>query len=214
MPYLIGLTSNPEISIGKVFEPEIDGRLFALITLGLPLTSELRAAIPGILRVTELKGGGIPGILGWGIGPFFICQHLRDILEELEPGRHDFFPIEVRSFRPGADEKIFGTYYLILGLVSVDAVVVEQTTFTKGFGREGYERSARFDHEKSAVCTLDARVIEGHHFWRLPSDFGQTPDHPDRSITGYFCSDELWNRITQEHIEGWDILRKCALING
>ncbi len=188
--------------------------MFALISLGKPLTPELRAAIPGVLRVTELQGGGIPGVIGWSIGPFVICQRLRDILEELEPGRHDFFPLELRGFKQGAQEKKYGTYYLIIGLVGVDAVVVEQTTFIKGFGREGYERSPHFDHEKTAVCTLDARIIAGHHFWTLPRDFGKTPDHPDRSVTGYFCSDELWSRIEQENIEGWEILRKCAVING
>ncbi|WP_421527221.1 imm11 family protein [Pseudomonas brenneri] len=214
MPYLIGLTSEPGKVVGLVFEPKIDGRLSALIGSGEPLTPELRAAIPRVLRVSELEGGGVPGIIGWNIGPFVICQRLRDILEELEPGRHEFFPVEIRSFDRGADERKFGIYYLLIGLIGLDAVVVEQTTFTKGFGREGYERSARFDHEKSAVCTLDARIIEGHHFWKLPREFGRTPDHPGRSVSGYFCSDELWSRIKQEHIEGWRVIKKCAVVNG
>ncbi|WP_330208325.1 imm11 family protein [Pseudomonas sp. Z13] len=214
MAYLVGLTSKPGQSVGKIFEPEIEGRLRAMIVMGDQLTRELRAAIPRVLRVTELEGGGVPQIIGWNIGPFLICQRLRDILEELEPGRHDFFPLEVRSFKQDADEKTYGTYYLIIGLVGLDAVVVEKTTFTKGAGREGYERSARFDHDKSAVCTLDARIIEGHHFWKLPRSFGQTVNHPDRLVTGYFCSDRLWSRIEEEHMTGWDIIKKCVVVNG
>lgn len=214
MAYLIESTSEPGKVVGQVFDPKIDGRLFALIGLGEQLTPELRDAIPGILRVTEFEEGGIPEIIGWNIGPYVISQRLRDILEELEPGRHDFFPIEVRNFEQGSNEKKYGTYYLIIGLVSLDAVVVEQTAFTKGFGREGYERSARFDCEGSAVCTLDARIIEGHHLWTLPRNFGQTAEHPDRHVTGYFCSDELWNRIEEERITGWEIIKKCVVVNG
>lgn len=108
MPYLIRSTSKPGQSVGKVFDPKIDGQLSALIGLGFPLSTELRAAIPKVLRVTELEDGGVPGIIGWNIGPYVFCQRLHDILEELEPGRHDFFPIEVRSLEQGADEKNMG----------------------------------------------------------------------------------------------------------
>lgn len=213
MPYLIGADSRPGTAFSRTFDPQIEGRLRGMIIMGGDITSEMRASIPRVVRVTELKDGGVPEIIAWDIGPFIVCERLRDILEELEPGRHDFLPVEVRSEARGAQEKSYGTYYLIVGLVSLNAVVIEQTAFTKGFGREGYELSARFDPEDSGPCVLDARVIAGHHFWQLPADYGQTQTHPDRFITGFFCSNELWKRIEAEGMRGLEIRKKCVLAN-
>lgn len=209
MPYLIHSNSSDSGSINREFDPEIDGRLDARLSVGTSITEEQRAAIPRILRIEERRRGGVPAIIGWSIGPFIICERLRDILEELEPGRHDFVPIEVRSLEPGPDEKVFGTYYLIVCPVRLDAVIIEETTFTKGFGREGYERSARIDTDDDGQCVLDQDVIEGHHFWQLPEGFGSTPDHPTYSVAGYFCSDELWRRIRAEKMDGWAAEKKC-----
>lgn len=212
MPYLIGAASGPGTAFSRAFDPKIEGPLRAMIIMGDPLSPESRASIPKVLRVTERRIGGIPEIIGWDIGPFLFCQRLRDMLEELEPGRHDFLPIEVRSEAQGEGEIFYGTYYLIVELVSLDAVVIEQTSFTKGEGRDGYEQSARFDPETTGACALDARVIQGHHFWKLPRDFGKTPSHPDRLVTGYFCSDELWARIQKEKLQGWEVQKECVVV--
>ncbi|OLF53564.1 hypothetical protein BTN82_16020 [Pseudomonas chlororaphis] len=212
MPYLIGADSSSGSAFGRAFDPRIEGRLRAMIIMGDPLSPESRAAIPRVLRVTERQGGGIPAVIGWDIGPFLVSPRLRDILEELEPGRHDFVPIEVRSETRGPDEVFYGMYYLMVELIGLDAVVIEQTSFIKGVGQEGYEQTARFDPEASGTCALDARVIEGHHFWKLPRDFGKTAKHPDRLVTGYFCSDELWARIEEERLDGWEVQKTCALV--
>ena len=68
------------------FEPKIDGRLMAVIAISEP-TPEERDAIPRTLRIGRPKGKELPAILVWLPGPFIVCPRLRDILEELEPGR-------------------------------------------------------------------------------------------------------------------------------
>lgn len=214
MPYLVGLSVSDGSAVRKQFDPEIARELHAKITLLTSISTEDRAAIPRVLRVSERRRGGIPDVIGWNIGPFIICERLRDILEELEPGRHDFLPIEIRSEDRGVDEKIFGTYYLILCPIRLDAVIIDETSFDKGVGREGYVLSGGgISTLKEGVCALNKMVIEGHHFWQLPSDFGSTSNYPNHSETGYFCSDELWSRFKSEKMDGWTIEKKCVVRN-
>ena len=94
------------------FEPKIDGRLMAVIAISEP-TPEERDAIPRTLRIGRPKGKELPAILVWLPGPFIVCPRLRDILEELEPGRHDFLPVAIKTEREFQGATDHGPYYLI-----------------------------------------------------------------------------------------------------
>jgi hypothetical protein len=209
MPYIIGASVTGGVS--KDFEPEIDRRLMAVVAISKP-TLEERDAIPRTLRIGRPKGKELSAIFGWMSGPFIVSSRLRDILEELEPGRHDFLPIAVNTEREFQGTTDHGTYYLILSPPRLDAVIVEETDFAKGYGREGFEKSGgTISHLKEHACVLNSEVIEGHHFWQLPEDFGARPENPFSGRTAYFCSDELWRRIRAEKMKGWDIEKVCRV---
>jgi hypothetical protein len=210
MPYIISASVTDGSAVSKDFEPEIDGRLMAVIAISTP-TSEERDAIPRTLRIGCPKGKELPAILGWSPGPFIVCPRLHDILEELEPGRHDFLPIAIKTEREFQGKTDHGTYYLILSPPRLDAVIIEQTEFAKGYGRDGFERGGRLSLGKEDPCVLDGRVIEGHHFWQLPRKFGARPENPYSGEIAFFCSDELWRRVRAEKMKGWDIVKKCAV---
>lgn len=209
MPYIVHL--NSASSVSKEFEPEIDGRLKASLSRRA-LSSEERAAIPRTLIIGTRGKGAVPAIIGWSVGPFLVCQRLRDLLEELEPGRHDFVPIKINSKTPISGKTDHGIYFLILFPPRLDAVVIDETAFTKGFGREGFEKSAGhiFDDDEKP-CVLEGSVIEGHHLWQLPENFGHDPDYPGSGYNAYFCSDELWRRIEAGSLDGWDTKKRCIV---
>lgn len=210
MAYILAVDSG-ESAVSQDFDPPVGIRLKAKITLGLPLTEEEQAAVPKVLRVSQRRRGGIPAILGWITGPFIVCELLKEKLESLEPGIHSFMPIEIFSAGQHEQEKSYGIYYWILSPPRLNAVIIEETTFTKGVGRAGYELSGgRISSSAADICVVDGDVIAGHHLWQLPSDFGATKAHPDNAWVAYFCSDELRDFIKSNHLDGWDFIKKCV----
>lgn len=176
------------------------------------LDGAMREKIPRVLRVDERPvTGGIPSIIGWNIGPFLICQKLKDIIEELEPGRHDFLSIDLKGIDRNIDEIDYGTYYLIVCPVFLESILIEKTRFTKGMGEVGREASAgAISSRDNSPCVLDGNVIAGHHFWRQSPSIARTKNNPGRRGVVYFCSDVLQERITSEGMDGWGFIKYCS----
>jgi hypothetical protein len=151
MPYAIHPSTSDSRSVGKDFDPEIPIELFRQLVGTRPMTPEGRLAIPKRLRIRRPSHGAIPHILGWSIGPWILSPRVRDIFEELEPGIQSFSPIELVSKIRG---KEYGTYFLMAPPPKLAAVVAEKTEFSGNSPR------------RDGTCVLDARMIQGHHFWR------------------------------------------------
>jgi hypothetical protein len=203
-------------SVSKQYEPDISQEQFGAISkqrfyldarLGShrPLTEEERAAIPENLSllVGRTRKGKVPAVLGWSVGPFVVNQRVRDILEELEPGVHSFYPIAVKA-KDG--EQIEGRsalpYFIILHPPALDCVDPDRTTFgTSGIGLDAMMRAPHLGTGPDKTITLKGSVIAGHHFWR-----GAEP------LQHYFFgSDELKKRLEAEKLKGWDFGKKCRV---
>jgi hypothetical protein len=177
-------------SVYKEFEPEIDGVVMARISGFGPFTQTDIDAVPRVLRIDPPKSGAVPEIIGWNTGPYIVVPQFRDWLEELEPGRHRYIPISVRSDSSIKGKKEHDTYYLIIAPPVIEAVKFEETLFGAGggggggYGRAGYEASSGFlSSHPNAPWVIDRKAIEGHHFWRLPNGRGWQQ----------MCSPELWS---------------------
>ncbi len=71
------------------------------------LSDELIAQIPKVVTYPITKRG-MPDICGTHGGELVFSQRVKDKLEELEPGAHDFFPVTVEH--PKTHEQLEGHY--------------------------------------------------------------------------------------------------------
>jgi hypothetical protein len=217
MPYLVTTTGVDTGLSRQTFDPGIGQREGQIINRGLPFTDENRLRLPMLLRVTFPKGKDLHCILGMNIGPYSFCRHLKEKIEELEPGTHEFFPLEV--VRDG-DWHRYGTYYLVHVTQKLDALVYEKTAFASPKARYGIEAAADSAHGlfrtmgKEFSCVLRNSVIEGRHLWRgkVPDEKYYIPGDPrydvpprDPMSEYYFVSDELGDFILREKLIGWDL---------
>ena len=203
MPYIFGPSTHPGSSVSKDFEPEIDGLLLARLQSDDTLSHEELETVPRVLRIGRLgRKRELPAFLGWNFGPLIVSARPRELLEELDPGRLEYIPMTVRSDREFDGRTEHGTYFLIVPPPCLDAVVVEETAFRRGFGRAGFMASAGWlSSEPGSPCVLDGQKIGGRHLWRLSDAFN----------TEYVCSDEFWRRVKQENLKGWTAKKTCTV---
>ena len=196
----------------KKFDPEIDDSVESELVFSGRLEGAVLEKIPCVLRVSQRRSiGGIPSIIGWSIGPFFICQKLKDIIEALEPDCHHFIPIELKSLDQGDEEVSYGAYYLVSCPV-LNAISIDKTKFIKGMGEAGRQASVGgLSSVDDAPCVLHANVVAGRHLWRQSPDIASTPANPKRRKSIYFCSDQLREKILAEGMDGWDIEKYCSV---
>lgn len=202
MPYVIGNNVNDRSSVYKAFDPPMDERTRAGLALGVLSPEELAAlkASPPTLIIERPKISKVPDIIGWSIGPYILCPRLREILEDLEPGRHDFIPVPLITREPFQGRTDHGTYHILLPPPRIPALIIEETEFWGGFGREAYDQgNTALSPARTDPCVLDEAVISGHHLWRRMED------------EDYFCSDELWRLIKAEKMKGWAVKRRCQV---
>ena len=194
MPYLIDAPMD-ESSVTKDFEPKLklDDRLdlLRLLTKLTKLQAEEIESIPGTLIAGEPRDkGSFPDVLGWNLGPWIVSPRLREIIETLESGVHDFVPIHVMREDGKSDQ---GTYYIVVINHLMDALLYEKTQFVHGMGLDAAKNSNYTILPGPNHCVLDVGAIQGHHLWRAPD--------PMRYC--YFCSDELGNIFRSEGMRGW-----------
>lgn len=200
-------------SVSKDFKPPLDRDLdISIRARHRALTPEERASFPRDLYVGKPTIDKMPEIIGWSIGPFYLNQQLRDIIEDLEPRRHDFLPIHVKTERPFKGATDHGTYFIVVSPLEVDAVVIEETNFFGGFGRSGYEKTIELSAPaRNGVgvaimknkITLRRSAIAGRHLWRLPAVFE----------SHYIVSDALRDTVKSKKMRGWDFSLHCDEID-
>jgi hypothetical protein len=194
---MISNTLVDKDAVQKRFEPDILDEEQSKIAFGDQLSKQEKDAIPRKIIVNS-HGIKLPEIIGWGLGPWFFSKSIKEFIESIEPGVHEFIPIDVQLSK---ERTVGETYYLLLLGQSIEAVNFEQTRFRKGFGSEGAIKSAYFVHPEGP-CVLHAPRIQGKHLWR----------GVEHMALRYFCSDELGDYLLTHKARGWFLL-KCEVSN-
>jgi hypothetical protein len=203
VPYVISgsVNSNRIVNIERTLD--FSKTFYQPIARGEELTPGLLALKPDPYFVKGPAAGGMPEIFGEGL-VWTIKEDVKRIIEELEPDVHTFIPVRLRVRE---SDKDWGQYFLLYPGQAIDAVVIDETDFAEGKGREGFAKSSTLSSFGNTV--LDSELIAGRHLWRGAR--GQL----GRSVpfSNYlFCSDELAKRIKGAGIEGWR-MRRCKLKN-
>lgn len=202
MPYVIsGNIASTRIVVTERTQ-EFFFQYYAKLGLGLPLTPELLALTPDPYFVTPPRKGGMPAIFGENLGVWTVNDQVKQIIEELEPGIHTFIPVNLRVRDKETD---YGQYYLLYIGQAIDAIVIDETNFRDGFGREGFQKSWVLNGLVGPTV-LDPKLIEGRHLWR--GGIGKIGGGGDPFYRYLFCSDELKKRIKSAKLEGWRF-REC-----
>jgi hypothetical protein len=181
--------TGPRTAAACYLDRPISGQFLMPIQKGLPITSEILAAKPDPYFVlTDNKSQLMPSVFGGAETPWHVSAEVKSILEELEPGVHNFVSVNVRRQDTGVDE---GTYYLLHVTAAINAVVIEETSFADGVGRAAYEQCSQLNPIGKIV--IDGSKIGGRHFWR--GGIGSYHGRPDMLAYSYFCSEIFRNRI-------------------
>lgn len=210
MPHLIRMEPTPRSAIRHAFEPVIRTdtfpNVFWYIYSGLPLPDDMRAQMAHTLLVAKPNGARPPDIIGMNLGPYILCRKLKEKIDELEPGVHEFFPLEVvRDDKSAA----YGTYFLLHLKQACEAVIWNKTEFRGGPDNRGLEaaKKAGFllrQSDNPDWCTLQRSAIEGRHLWRtMLCDESLHRHGSDPMRTHHFCSDELRDFVVTEKLIGW-----------
>lgn len=212
MAYHVRMSVRDEDAVLKRFDPPIANRMHAQLAIEDEIDASERVHFPRRLLVQDRMISEVPDFIGWSTGPFIVSARVRDCLEDLEPGAHDFHTIEV-----GTDKtpETGVPYNLIVCLQRVDAIVVEQTDFRSGFGRRGFEQdlaknlasgaqlapggAVQLSERADAVWTVRAPAVKGKHLWRLPRQYRSK----------HLCSDVFRDRALAERYTGLEFVKRC-----
>ncbi len=134
------------------------------------------------------------GLYGW----YGVNQRVREVIEELEPGIHQFIPTTVlkKNGEPFNDD----TYYILNICQIVDAIIIEESDVYKKEGKDFYTGEYHYRLLPDPTLTFfmiqfDKELVAGKHLWRGKNHL------PTRT----FCSDELIERFNKEGFKKWDI---------
>ena len=180
------------------FEPNPDGdpRVGSLLdqgrsvfdepgTLPTPLTDDLRQHVPQTWWVKEAPKGGPPALLN---ASTMLIAHdaVRAKLEELEPGRHTFFPLRIAESATRAngkprrekDRRSWDDYYIVHVTAKPDAIDFDETLY----GRQGKQNDTGKDYTSyfylpelyngktgaraGKLINFKPGILDGHHLWR------------------------------------------------
>ena len=134
--------------------------------------------------------------------PWHVDGAVKNILEDLEPGRHTFIPVNVR--RNGSD-KPERDFYIVHVTTAINAVVMEDTKFADGIGKytqyQGRVLAAQISTVLPKIVVRKQPII-GHHLWRC--GIGKWGGG-DPMAYDYFCSDEFAQRVRHMKATSVDI---------
>lgn len=127
-------------------------------------------------------------------GAILVSSRFRDCIEELDPGRHQFFPISVED-RHGALKP--GPYFLFNVVGYIDSIIEAQSSL-KALGREVSEAWIYQREVGPWQCAMDASIIGERACW--------TELHYGRRR---FVSDRLAALFRQRKLTGFDLDDHC-----
>lgn len=199
----------------------------------MPLTKEMRAQLPHSIKVGEPPKQGVPDIFECLDVGHIVSERLKVKLEELEPGAHEFFPVNVKR---DDDSEVFGTSYILYLHQKPDIIDHDRTLYTGALGQDigpGAERGQKcnfcfknFANPKKVHRDVGRPLINfkpgglvGRHLWRgtvgNPRFFESSPAGCYPGHTSYtdplgrriFVSDELAEFFGDESITGWKLVK-------
>lgn len=197
MPYVISGTTASTRIVGVERTKDFYFSYYAPMARGEPLTADLIAKTPNPYYVFPPGRGEIPDIFGEKLGVWTVKDNVKQIIEFLEPNVHTFIPVNLRV--RGSDHD-YGQYYLLYVGKAVDAVVIDDTDFLAGHGREGFQKSWVLKRHGGSIV-LEENFIFGLHLWR--GGIGKRGGGGDPFAAYLFCSDEMKRKIVDANIEGW-----------
>ena len=98
----------------------------------------------------------------WGLQ--FVSENFRQVVEELEPGLHEFFPFQLRNGKRG--DPAPQQYYVMNIMTQCDCIDYEQGGVSVDRRHDGsitYFSPERISHEG---MVLKSDIIVGKHLWR------------------------------------------------
>ena len=154
--------------------------------------------VPRRLRLT--KGKKMYDWLTLRGGGTLVSSRLKEVVEELDPGRHQFFPVVVED-KKGAVQP--GDFFIFNVVGRIESIIEDRSNF-KASGRGdiknwGYERRVG-----PWQCVLDAAVIGGRACW-IEHRYGGC----------WFISDGLATSLQERKLNGFylDRHRHCDEIS-
>jgi uncharacterized protein DUF1629 len=143
--------------------------------------------VPRRLRLTRaktmydwltLRGGGT-----------LVSSRLRDAVEELDPGRHQFFPVVVED--NGVARR--GDFFVFNVVGRIEAIIEDRSNL-KASGRGNVKNWSYERRVGPWQCALDAAVIGGRACW-VEHRFGEC----------WFISDRLAALLQERKLSGFDL---------
>lgn len=131
----------------------------------------------------------LPLMYSWAVS-----EQVKDIIEELEPGAQQFFPIDI-SLKSGAPT--LRKYFLMNIRQVIDGVDLANTDVEwqsiQTFGHEHYYPVLdTIPYMGNKKLFFIKQQVEGHHLWRGRSNFS----------TKIFCSDDLMDAFKRIKVKG------------
>ena len=204
-----------KMDLRRIVEAEFSEELFydylQAFGRGDPLTAALRAGTPEQILVTAPKRGDMPDIFGgfnWS-HVWVVSDKARRVIEDVEPDVHTFIPVNLRDETTGED---YGRYYLVYVGQAIDAIVIEESDFHGGHGREGFEKRRYLSESPRDKRVLDEQLIAGRHLWR--GGIRKKGGGGDPFGFCLFCSDVLADRIAAAGCNSLMRLLSCKIKKG
>ena len=189
------------------------------------LDDRMRSEVTTRIAFGKLSKGGYMD-MGPFEGTILVSQRVKDKLEELEPGLHEFLPIEVVKDKKGEP---IGTYYLCViyerpAIIDHDRTIYHHGGVGLGSGAE-FGKSLHFDLFRPQMKnkSIDGvgscgRIFmdfipggpEGRHLWRgsvgapdlYETGFYKSKTYTDRLAKYLFVSDTFADFMRDEKITG------------
>lgn len=164
---------------------------FSFFLFGIRVPDELVERLPTRMSITNASAAGYAAQLGC----FIIAEELKMAIEALEPGVHQFIPIQAQHNHQSLQ------YYYLNVLVKLEPVIPEYST-VEWYTPPGGSAPALVPKSvpMGSICiTLKRSVIDGHHLWC------GTPKH---MISKVWVSNQLHDNYVSARMRGWDF-RHC-----
>jgi hypothetical protein len=222
MAYFFGASLERDVYI-KVFERS-EGEVLPwyVIAQAESYSQQELARLPNIARVGVFDRSApfaLPSVLGKSAaGCLFFSEEVRDVLVELEPGVHDFAPVELRLFPkpPDKDDRALAVYYMWHSPPTVEAIIPELTEYAQGFGPAArVESQGRLSLGETSPCVIRGPLVNGRHCWReiysvTKIDSGGV-EVVENSF-GFFCSAEFYSRVKFFRFTGFNFYKWCDVV--
>jgi hypothetical protein len=112
-------------------------------------------------RLRLIRGKAMYDWLSLNGGGTLVSSRFRDAVEELDPGRHQFFPVVVED-KKGAVRP--GDFFIFNVVGRIDAIIEDRSNF-KATGRGNVKNWIYERRVGPWQCALDAAVIGGRACW-------------------------------------------------